>query len=144
VDNQEIQYLRALLIMQKKDIDRTIESMKHNGTSEQDKYSPTELSNYDNHPAEMGTQLFQVEQNTAQKVHEEHLLKEIHDALGRMEDGIYGKCAFCGQEISVERLEALPYVRLCMDCEQNKTVDPEILAKGRPNEELRAQAAKTR
>lgn len=128
--------LKMSLLKQGREIEHTIEKMKENDTSEQDKYSPTELSNYDNHPADMGTQLFQVELNTALKIHEEHLLKEIHDALGRMEDGIYGKCAFCGEEINAERLRAIPYARLCMDCEQSKAVDPEILAKGRPNEEL--------
>lgn len=132
---KDIGYFKNLLEKQEGEIERTIRQMKHNDTSEQDKWSPTELSNYDNHPAEMGTQLFQAELNTALKVHEEHILKDIHDALGRIEDGTFGKCAFCGRQIDEERLEAIPYARLCMECEQNKAVDPEILKNMRPNEE---------
>ena len=43
----------------------------------------------------MGTALFQTEINNALKIHEEHLLKEISDALKRIEDGSYGKCELC-------------------------------------------------
>lgn len=136
MDRSEMDRLKKALLSQGREIEHTIEIMKENKSAEQDKYSPTELSNYDNHPAEMGTQLFEVELNNALRVHEEHLLKEIHDALGKIDEGTYGKCAFCGADIDIERLKAIPYTRLCMDCEQSKAVDPEILAKGRPNEEL--------
>ncbi|HHW47047.1 MAG TPA: conjugal transfer protein TraR [Clostridiaceae bacterium] len=133
--SDKIEYFRQLLLKQKRDIEQTINTMKKNNTGTQGEYYPTELSSYDNHPAEIGTDLFGVEMNTALKVHEEHLLKEIHDALGRIDDGSFGKCEFCGNEISEERLEALPYARLCIDCEENKAIDPEILANSRPNEE---------
>lgn len=136
MDKNTMNQLKESLINKEREIEHTIEIMKENKTAEQDKYSPTELSNYDNHPAEMGTQLFQMEFDNALKVHEEHLLKEINDALVRMDNGKYGKCEFCGKDIDVERLGALPYTRLCMDCEEGRAVDPEILRNIRPNEEL--------
>ena len=132
---EELDHFRRILDRQGREIERTIERMKENKDAEQDKYSPTELSNYDNHPAELGTQLFEVELNSALKVHEEHLFKEIHDALGRIDEGVFGKCAFCGREIPKERLEAIPYTRLCIGCEENKAVTPQMLRKIRPNEE---------
>lgn len=134
--NINIDHYKELLLQQGRDIERTIDGMKENDMAEQDKYSPTELSSYDNHPAELGTILFQIGLNSALRVHEEQLLKEIHDALGRIDEGTYGKCAFCGKEISEERLEAIPYTRLCKDCEDSKTIDTEILGHSRPNEEL--------
>lgn len=133
---QELEHFKNLLGGKGREIDHTIEKMKENKDAEQDKYSPTELSNYDNHPAELGTQLFEVEHNLALRVHEEYLLKEIHDALGRIDEGIYGKCAFCGEEISMGRLEAVPYARLCIKCEEDKAVTPQMLRRMRPNEEL--------
>lgn len=136
MDKNTLNQLKESLINKEREIEHTIEIMKENKTAEQDKYSPTELSNYDNHPAEMGTQLYQMEFDNALRVHEEHLLKEINDALGRMDNGKYGKCEFCGKDIDVERLGALPYTRLCIDCEEGKAVDPEILRNIRPNEEL--------
>lgn len=133
---KNIQHYKDMLMRQGDDIEGTIKAMKEHETGEQDKYSSTELSNYDNHPADLGSELFQVELNTALKVHEEHLLKEIHDALGRIDEGKFGTCELCGKEITEERLEAIPYTRLCMDCEQSKAIDPEILENIRPNEEL--------
>jgi len=131
-----LDHFRDLLNRQGEEIGHTIEIMKENKDAEQDKYSPTELSNYDNHPAEMGTQLFEVEHMSALRVHEEHLLKDIHDALGRIEDGTFGKCEFCGTDIPKERLEAVPYTRLCINCEENKAITPHVLRRIRPNEEL--------
>lgn len=130
-----LKHYRQLLEKQGEEIENTLGMMKENDTSNQSIYTPSELSNYDNHPAEIATELFQVEHNTALKVHEEHLLKDIHDALGRIEDGTYGKCAFCGKDIGEERLEAIPYTRLCIDCEEDKAVTPRVLSKQRPVEE---------
>ncbi|MDP4182635.1 MAG: TraR/DksA C4-type zinc finger protein [Bacillota bacterium] len=136
MDNQAIDSLKESLERREQEIEHTIEIMKENKTAEQDKYSPTELSNYDNHPADLGTELFQVEFNNALRVHEEHELKDIHDALDRIKDGNYGKCAFCGKEIDMERLKVLPFARLCIHCEEEKDVTPEKLGNDRPNEEL--------
>ena len=45
-------------------------------------------------------------------------LGDVEQALGKMEAGTYGLCERCGQPIGDERLEALPAVRLCMDCKR--------------------------
>jgi DnaK suppressor protein len=47
-------------------------------------------------------------------------LAAVHQALGRVADGTYGTCANCNAEIPKERLEALPYVVLCVDCKAKK------------------------
>ena len=43
---------------------------------------------------------------------------EVLAALGRLDDGTYGKCEGCGQEIPFDRLEAIPTARLCVTCKQ--------------------------
>jgi DnaK suppressor protein len=47
-------------------------------------------------------------------------VKQIDDALERMEDGSYGVCESCGLEIAEERLTAMPFTRLCRDCQQDQ------------------------
>lgn len=47
--------------------------------------------------------------------------REVAAALERIEQGTYGKCERCGNEIPVERLEALPTARLCVTCKQATT-----------------------
>ncbi|WP_391570395.1 TraR/DksA family transcriptional regulator [Pseudobythopirellula maris] len=49
------------------------------------------------------------------------VLQQTEGALARIEAGEYGDCAHCGEPISHERLDAVPYVSLCIGCEQ-KTV----------------------
>ena len=41
---------------------------------------------------------------------------EVQNALARIDDGKYGKCVFCGKEISFDRLEAFPEVQTCVSC----------------------------
>lgn len=75
----------------------------------------TELSNYDNHPADNATDL--TDQNTEMAI-EQHKVDEIEQlesALKAMEEGTYGKCEVCGENIPVERLEALPMARTCIE-----------------------------
>jgi RNA polymerase-binding protein DksA len=45
-------------------------------------------------------------------------LHEVEGALGRIEKGTYGRCENCGKEVPVERLEARPVARLCLDCKK--------------------------
>ena len=50
----------------------------------------------------------------------EDRFKKINEALDRIEDGDYGYCEKCGEEVGVSRLEARPTAELCIDC---KTLD---------------------
>jgi DnaK suppressor protein len=47
-------------------------------------------------------------------------LKQIDDALERLDDGSYGVCESCGLEVAEERLNAMPFTRLCRDCQQDE------------------------
>jgi DnaK suppressor protein len=45
-------------------------------------------------------------------------LRWVDRALTKMELGTYGTCERCGNQIGIERLEALPWAILCIDCKQ--------------------------
>ncbi len=47
------------------------------------------------------------------------LLREIADALERIEHGTYGVCLECDEPISAKRLEAVPWARYCVSCQEN-------------------------
>ena len=42
----------------------------------------------------------------------------MEGALKRIEAGTYGICENCGRPINIERLEAMPWVTLCIDCKR--------------------------
>ncbi len=73
---------------------------------------------FDDDPADAGSASF--ERETAQSLsnHARRLLTEIDDALRRLDDGTYGVCERCGERIEFERLEAIAYARMCMDCKR--------------------------
>lgn len=47
---------------------------------------------------------------------ERGLIVKIIQALRKIEDGVYGECESCGEEISLKRIEARPVAELCIDC----------------------------
>jgi len=47
---------------------------------------------------------------------ESKLIKKIKKALERIENGTFGICEKCGEDISIERLKARPVTTLCIDC----------------------------
>lgn len=49
-------------------------------------------------------------------------LNKINDALIRLENGDYGNCFECGEEIAEKRLRALPFAVRCKDCEEAREV----------------------
>ncbi len=46
------------------------------------------------------------------------LLREVQDALRLFERGTYGVCRQCGEPISVKRLDAVPWARYCVACQE--------------------------
>ena len=49
-------------------------------------------------------------------------LNKINDALARLEQGDYGNCFECGEEIAEKRLRALPFAVRCKDCEEAREI----------------------
>ena len=49
---------------------------------------------------------------------ERQRLLQIEDALRRMDAGSYGRCSNCGGAINPKRLEAVPWTRFCIDCQE--------------------------
>lgn len=51
---------------------------------------------------------------------ERRLIKKIQSALQRIEDGTYGICDDCGEDISISRLKARPVTKLCIQCKSKQ------------------------
>ena len=49
-------------------------------------------------------------------------LNKINEALARLDEGRYGHCYECGDEIAEARLRALPFAVRCKDCEEEREV----------------------
>ena len=51
---------------------------------------------------------------------ERGLMNKIQGALEKIEEGVYGQCETCGEEIGLKRLEARPVAELCIDCKSQQ------------------------
>lgn len=51
---------------------------------------------------------------------EREKLNAIQDALDRIDDGTYGECESCESDIAEKRLEAMPFTRLCVNCQSER------------------------
>lgn len=62
---------------------------------------------------------------------EQKLLKKIDEALDRINEGTFGICEECGEEISLKRLEARPVTTLCIECKTKQEADEKIRESGK-------------
>ena len=53
-----------------------------------------------------------------QSTNERQLLAMVESALARIREGSFGECVSCGKEINAKRLDAVPWTRYCIECQE--------------------------
>jgi YteA family regulatory protein len=120
---EQLAGFRLQLLKEKEEIEERLEQNDHYGLERGHFHeSMGELSSYDNHPADEGSELYEREKDIALNEHTDLQLRNINKALEAMENGTYGKCEVCGEEISYERLEALPNTTYCKEHSPDQAV----------------------
>ncbi|HOF88798.1 MAG TPA: TraR/DksA C4-type zinc finger protein [Armatimonadota bacterium] len=112
--------LRAIkkrLLEEKDRLERELQEILERTAHTADLEQATELSNYDDHPADLASETFEREKDLALEGNLEDMLEKINVALEKLEDGTYGVCDSCGAEINANRLEVLPWASLCLLCQ---------------------------
>jgi RNA polymerase-binding transcription factor DksA len=74
----------------------------------------SELSDLDQHQADVGTETFDRERDLSILDQVEAELADVERALHKLDEGTYGRCEACNEPIEDERLEALPAARYCL------------------------------
>jgi len=69
-------------------------------------------------PADQASNSYTKELLFSQSTNERIMLRLIAEALERLQDGSFGECVNCGQEIQPKRLEAIPWARYCIKCQE--------------------------
>lgn len=118
MDNNKVDYFKLKLYEEKKKVLKTLNNMTN-----MEKYGSidnyyNELSQYDNHPADMGTEVFMREQDEGFKNDFKDALREIDNSLVDIRNNDYGKCQNCGKDIHEARLEVIPYLKTCLECSE--------------------------
>lgn len=74
-----------------------------------------ELSLADQHPADLASETFEREKDESILDNVDEQLRDVGDALRRVDEGTYGRCEICGKDIGDERLRARPEARFCVE-----------------------------
>ena len=106
----EFDHFRGLLIEKRREILGDVGSMESEAFKNQDNHSNSPM-----HMADVGTDNFEQEFTLGLIESERQLLREIQEALGRIEDGSYGVCIATGKPIGKVRLEATPWAKYCIE-----------------------------
>jgi DnaK suppressor protein len=100
--------VRKMLIDQKREILQKIRGKK------------PELAAQGGDFIDIATDSLEHELNHIFEEREREKLQNIDQALKRIKEGTYGECDECGEDIEIERLLALPFTRLCLDCKSKQ------------------------
>ena len=78
-----------------------------------------ELADFDNHPADDGTETHEQELEATTEIFLEEEERRIEEARRALAAGTYGTCVDCGAEIPPARLAAVPEAVRCLPCQQH-------------------------
>ena len=114
---------KRVLAQLKKQLDKLRDQLTHefqhlseNNLNRSQRDSTGDLTGYSYHMADVGTDSFGREMELNIASNETKRIRLIEEALERIEDGTFGACESCDGKIAVERLKAIPYTRLCIEC----------------------------
>ena len=82
-----------------------------------------DLSNVPIHMADVGTDNYERDIMIELIQNGEEGVRNIDTALEKIEEGTFGVCELCAKKINKERLKAVPYAKLCIDCQREEEID---------------------
>ncbi|MBP7175879.1 MAG: TraR/DksA C4-type zinc finger protein [Thermoclostridium sp.] len=117
MNNEQLKHFKHLLIQHREEHSDILADMLEGAPEGYRDTEDSELSRYDNHPADAATDLFDAEHRAALRSNHEFVMREIDDALEKIKKETYGVCELCGKPIDPQRLEVIPDARNCIQCE---------------------------
>lgn len=114
--NEELESYRQALMILRARLRGDLDQMTDEALRRDQPESSGNLSNVPLHMADIGSENYDQEFTLGLIENERGTLEAIHDALGRIDAGTFGRCLECGEPISKPRLQALPYARHCIQC----------------------------
>jgi RNA polymerase-binding transcription factor len=107
-ERERYEVLRSMLEDRRREIHEKLRSLRESLPAEAAEVRDIEEQSVDDFVQEVDFALMEMKSET---------LKQIDEALRRLESGSYGHCIDCQREIREARLRALPFARLCRDCQ---------------------------
>jgi len=122
MDNLKQKKYKDLLEKLKGEYSELINSLEQ-GLNDPMSWTTSELSLYDNHPADVASEVYERGKDIGFKTYALEQIEKVEDALERLEQGKYGTCDKCGQFIPEERLDTIPLTTMCVKCRKEEWED---------------------
>jgi RNA polymerase-binding protein DksA len=119
LSKRELDEFRRLLEAERQRLVDELEAIEEH-LPEVENISVDASGGYDEDLADVASDTFEREKGMAIENSVNELLQQVEEALGRIEDGSFGTCQMCGLSIHPDRLRALPYARLCINCKSRE------------------------
>lgn len=110
-----IEHFKQMLLEKRREILRNVNEFEDEALKKSRLDAAGDLSSMPIHMADIGTDNYEQEFALGLMDSERKLLREIDDALGRIEQKTYGICEGTGKPIPKTRLEAQPWARYCIE-----------------------------
>ncbi|HEY5562580.1 MAG TPA: TraR/DksA C4-type zinc finger protein [Clostridiaceae bacterium] len=118
MNKDKIQHFKEKLFLDRDNALKLIKQLEDNEAVSSSTEFSSELSSYDNHPADSGDEITLEGVNIAIKNQENNLVSSIDLALSKIQKGEYGICSCCKEPILEERLEFTPQAEYCINCQK--------------------------
>jgi RNA polymerase-binding protein DksA len=113
---QKLEYFKKHVLKKREEIGKNLDYLKNVVLEETTKEGSGELTAYSFHMADQGTDAMEREKAFMFASRDEKFLKQLDEALLRIDNGTFGVCRTCGKDIGDERMEAVPTTTICFDC----------------------------
>lgn len=120
MNKKDLEFYKKLLLEKRDEMLKERGLLKDRDMGETLHEASGENSAYSFHMADIGTDNMEREKAFFFATREDRYLYHLEQALERIEQGTYGHCHECGDEIARERLEAVPHARLCIKCKSKE------------------------
>lgn len=115
---KDLVYFKKMLLKIKEYIADQMKHISDNTLKKSQRDASGDVSGYTLHMADVATDTYDREFSLDLAANERERLYEIDDALKRIEERTFGVCEKCSRPINKIRLKALPYTRMCLQCQQ--------------------------
>ncbi len=120
LDKKQLDEYRRLITRRKSEILDDINHITEDTLKKSQKDASGDISGYTYHMADVATDTYDREFSLSIASNERQFVYELDDALKRIEEGTFGICEDCKSLITKARLKAIPYARLCLNCQQKR------------------------
>jgi DnaK suppressor protein len=111
MDKKKIEYFKKRLETRQHDLSRAVSRTQQDGRTADEDAAAADI-------ADRAASSYTKEFLFSQSNNDRQLLQMVETALSRIREGSFGECIACGKEINAKRLEAVPWARHCIECQE--------------------------